>query len=107
MNEPITRSPTARSVTSLPTFSTTPVPSCPSTTRPAGSVPLITDRSEWHTPLAVMRTITSPGPGSIGVTSSTDSGWFCSRHSAAFMVFPLVVRSGSRGACVLRSNLPR
>ena len=35
---------------------------------PAGIVPLITERSEWHTPLAVIRTITSPGPGSSGVT---------------------------------------
>ena len=50
-----------------------------------GNVPLITERSEWHTPLAVIRTITSVGPGSSGVTSSTDSGWSCSRQMAAFM----------------------
>src|SRR6476619_4384057 len=79
MNEPITRSPTASRLTSAPTFSTTPVPSWPRTTLPAGSVPLMTERSEWHTPLAVMRTITSSGPGSSGVTPSTDSGWPWSR----------------------------
>ena len=85
MNEPITRSPTCTRLTSAPTFSTTPVPSWPRTILPAGSVPLITERSEWHTPLAVTRTITSDGPGSSGVTSSTDSGWSCSRQMAAFM----------------------
>ena len=35
-----------------------------------------------------------PGPGSIGVTSSTESGWSCSRHRAAFMVFPLASGCG-------------
>ncbi len=29
-----------------------------------GRSPVITDRSEWHTPAAAMRTTTSPGPGS-------------------------------------------
>src|SRR5438093_548398 len=103
MNEPITRSPTASRVTSAPTFSTTPVPSWPRTTLPAGNVPLITDRSEWHTPLAVIRTITSSGPGSRGVTSSTASGWSCSRHIAAFMGFPPACGAAERRKC----NLPR
>src|SRR5262249_32099705 len=48
-----------------------------------GSAPLMTWRSEWHTPLAVMCTIASRGPGSAGATSSTDIGPFCSVKIAA------------------------
>src|SRR3954454_17144605 len=48
-------------------------------------VPSITDRSEWHTPLAVTRTTTSRGPGGRGVSSSTTSGWWRSRNTAARM----------------------
>ncbi len=85
MNEPMTRSPTWTRVTSVPTDSTMPVPSWPRISGRAGIVPLITERSEWHTPLAVMRTITSPGPGSIGVTSSIERGWSRSMKTAARM----------------------
>ncbi len=51
--------------TSLPTASTTPAPSWPSTEGAfQGMVPLMTDRSLWHTPAAPMATRTSFGPGS-------------------------------------------
>ena len=45
--------------------STTPAPSWPSTDGAGnGMVPSMTDRSEWHTPAATIRTLTSLGPGS-------------------------------------------
>lgn len=73
-NDAITWSPTLTRVTSDPTHSMTPVPSWP---RMHGGgiamVPFAAERSEWHTPLAPIRTTTSLGPGSTGVTSSTDS----------------------------------
>ena len=50
--------------TSEPTDSTTPAPSWPRTTGGGkGMVPSMTERSEWHTPAAPMRTATSLGPG--------------------------------------------
>src|SRR4051812_9797666 len=67
-----TWSPTFTLVTESPTASMTPAPSCPSTTGVGkGMVPLITDRSLWHSPAASMRTATSPGPGSRTDRSST------------------------------------
>ena len=59
-----TWSPTLTERTSEPTASTTPAPSWPSTDGAFhGMVPLITDRSLWHTPAAPMATRTSVGPG--------------------------------------------
>ena len=50
--------------TSVPTSSTTPAPSCPSTAGAGqGMVPSITLMSLWQTPAAAMRTSTSVGPG--------------------------------------------
>ena len=46
---------------------TSPAPSCPSTAgTTVGIVPFMPDRSEWHTPVAAMRTRTWPGPGPVG-----------------------------------------
>ena len=67
-----TWSPAFTVVTDAPTASTTPAPSWPSTTGVGnGIVPLITDRSLWHSPAASIRTATSPGPGSRTDRSST------------------------------------
>ena len=71
-----TWSPTFTDVTSEPTDSTTPAPSWPRTDGAFhGMVPLITDRSLWHTPAAPMATRTSLGPGrrtsSASVTSAS------------------------------------
>ncbi len=64
--------PGATWVTPAPTASTTPAPSCPSTTGTGnGMVPSTTDRSLWHNPAAEMATSTSPGPGSRTSRSST------------------------------------
>ena len=60
--------------TSLPTASTTPAPSWPSTDGAFhGMVPLMTDRSLWQTPAAPMATRTSVGPGSPMVSWSVTS----------------------------------
>ena len=48
-----------------------------------GMVPFCTDRSEWHTPLAAMRTLTSCGPTGSRVISSTTKGAPTSRSTAA------------------------
>src|SRR3954452_10655717 len=67
-----TWSPSLTVVTEGPTASTTPAPSCPSTTGVGnGMVPVMTDRSLWQSPAASMRTATSPGPGSRTERSST------------------------------------
>ncbi len=59
-----TWSPGCTERTASPTASTTPAPSWPSTAGAGnGIVPSITDRSEWHTPAASIRTWTSFGPG--------------------------------------------
>ena len=72
-----TWSPGLTEVTEDPTASTTPAPSCPITSGAGkGMVPSMTERSEWHTPAACMRTWTSLGPGartsSSSVTSTAD-----------------------------------
>ena len=60
--------------TASPTASTMPAPSWPSTAGAGnGIVPSITDRSEWHTPAACMRTCTSLGPGPRTSSSSVTS----------------------------------
>ena len=47
-------------------------------------VPLVADRSEWHTPQAAIFTITSPRRGASSVISSTTTGLFSSRQTTAF-----------------------
>ena len=60
--------------TAEPTDSTTPAPSWPSTAGAGnGMVPSMTERSEWHTPAACMRTCTSLGPGRRTSSSSVTS----------------------------------
>jgi hypothetical protein len=77
-----TWSPAATCVTPAPTSSTTPAPSCPSTTGAGkGIVPSITDRSLWHSPAADTATSTSPGPGSRTSRSSTTSARFPSNST--------------------------
>ena len=84
--ESTTRSPCFRSVTSLPTSSTTPAPSCPRTTGSSvGWIPWATWRSEWQTPLAAIRTSTSPAFGGSSSSSSTTSGSPNARRTAALM----------------------
>ena len=72
-----TWSPGSTDRTASPIASTTPAPSWPSTAGAGkGMVPSITERSEWHTPAACMRTFTSVGPGArtsrASVTSTPD-----------------------------------
>ena len=58
--------------------STTPAPSWPRTAGGFnGMVPLMTDRSEWHTPAAAILTRTSraPGSGDASSSSSVYSAW--------------------------------
>lgn len=70
--ESATWSPGPTWVTPTPTASTTPAPSCPSTTGTGkGIVPSTTDRSLWQSPAAEIATCTSPGPGSRISRSST------------------------------------
>ncbi len=79
-----TWSPTATRVTAGPTSTTTPEPSWPSTVgNMKGMVPFWTERSEWHTPLAAIRTRTSRGPTGSSVISSTSKGAPTSRSTAA------------------------
>src|SRR2546430_2222636 len=88
-NVETTRSPVFTWLTSDPTQSTVPAPSWPRIVGGgSGNVPLVTDRSEWHTPLAPISTTTSPGPGSRAVISSTIRGWSCSTYTAALMESP-------------------
>ncbi|KAG1165183.1 hypothetical protein G6F35_018930 [Rhizopus arrhizus] len=59
-----TWAPGFRSVTPGPVSTTSPEDSWPSTMgTPRGRSPLITDRSEWHSPAALIFTSTSPVPG--------------------------------------------
>jgi hypothetical protein len=72
--ETTTWSPGFTRVTSAPTSSTTPAPSWPSTAGAGhGMVPSTTLRSLWHTPAAVMRTMTSRAPGARTSRSLTTS----------------------------------
>ena len=58
-----------------PSASTRPLASWPSSIGTGRArLPSTTDRSEWHTPAASMRTSTSPGPGSSRSSSPTVSG---------------------------------
>src|SRR5690349_13783985 len=84
MKEKMTWSPLAKSLTPSPTSSTTPAPSWPSTSGSgSGIVPVIAERSEWQTPHAARRTVSSPRLGGSTLISSTVIGWLCVRQIAA------------------------
>ena len=78
---------------------------------PAGSVPLITrEVGVAHAAGGDADDHVSRDRGRCGVTSSTESGWSCSRHRAAFMVFPLASGCGvcrSYRAPTARATFPR
>src|SRR5262249_49801557 len=81
----MTGSPGARSWTPGPTSSTTPDPSSPSTmgTGTPVQLPSAAWRQLWQTPLATIRTRTSPSRGGASSRSSTDSGLPCSKSTEA------------------------
>jgi hypothetical protein len=86
MNTMTTWSPGTRSGTSSPTSSTTPADSWPSAIGIGrGRSPLMTDRSEWHSPAAAIRTSTSPRPGPSSSTVATRSGLLAAYGAAAPM----------------------
>src|SRR5919197_522506 len=88
----MTWSPGVRPETPGPTSSTTPAPSWPRMTgRGASWIPSTTCRSEWQTPLAAIRTATSPGPGGSTSTFSTRSGSPISNRIAAPTGLPYLV----------------
>jgi peptide/nickel transport system permease protein len=78
---------TASVSTPGPSSSTTPEPSSPSTmgTGTPCQLPSKACRQLWHTPLAAMRTRTSPARGGSRSTSSTTSGFLCSSITEAFI----------------------
>src|ERR1051325_6450514 len=84
MKEETTWSPLEREETSFPTSMTSPAASWPRT-RGSGiaSVPLVADRSEWHTPQAASFTVTSRALGGSTLISSTTTGLLSSRQTAA------------------------
>src|SRR5947209_1813854 len=103
-NEKATWSPSCRPRTSFPTASTTPAPSCPSTTgqRPSPSNPSARFTSEWQTPAAATRTSTSSARGGSSSTFSTATGWPRSRSTtASIVIVPFPVSTGAlvRRAC--------
>ncbi len=83
----MTWSPGWSRVTPGPTRSTTPAPSSPSTigTGISPQEPSAACRQLWQTPLAAMRTATSPARGSSSSTSSTVSGSRTRRSTIAFI----------------------
>ena len=83
-----TWSPGRTEVTSAPTASTIPAPSCPNTNgRSSGKRPLpsTTCRSLWQTPVAIVRTSTSRPHGLSMSTVSTVSGSCTLRNTAALI----------------------
>src|SRR5574341_1046066 len=84
MNENTTWSPLANPATPSPISSTTPAPSCPSTSGSGSAiVPVTAERSEWHTPQAPSFTVTSPRLGGSTAISSTTTGALWVRHRTA------------------------
>ena len=81
----ITWSPTASEVTPSPTASTMPPPSWPRMDgkMPSGSSPESVKASVWHTPVATMRTSTSPFFGGSTSTSTICRGWLGPKATAA------------------------
>src|ERR1700757_235626 len=103
----ITWSPGLTEVTPGPTSSTTPPPSWPRMTgnMPSGSAPDSVNASVWQTPVATIRTSTSPAFGPSRSTCSMLSGLPAS-HATAARVFialelPLAVGCLSRARCAL------
>src|SRR5205807_8886590 len=87
----MTLSPALTRVTPGPTASTVPAPSWPRTIGVRkGIFPSMTDRSEWQTPVAPIRTSTSPSRGPSMATSVTSSGVLSSLRIAARIVSPLL-----------------
>ena len=69
-----------------PTSSTIPAASCPNAIGIGrGRFPLITDRSEWHKPAALIRTSTSPGPGGSSSNVSNVNGCEAAYGDAALI----------------------
>src|SRR5436305_4527004 len=101
-NSVTTWSPGATSVTSSPTASTTPAPSCPSTAGayPDGSAPEAVYMSVWHTPQACSRTSTSRAFGASSSTSWTTSGAPNSSRTAARICIALLSLERSSAAIV-------
>src|ERR1700737_2508768 len=87
----ITRSPALTLVTPAPISCTMPPPSWPSITgnSPSGSAPDSVNASVWHTPVATMRTRTSPALGPARSTSSMLSGLSASQATAALVFIDL------------------
>ena len=84
-NDDSTWSPSASSVTPGPTATTTPAPSWPRISGGAKAmVPLVADRSLWHTPQAASLIITSPACGGATSICSTTTGWFNARQMTAW-----------------------
>src|SRR5260370_24673562 len=83
----MTWSPALSSRTPAPTLSTVPAPSSPSTmgTGTPFQLPSAAWRQLWQTPLAAIRTSTSPSRGPSRSSSSTRSGAPCSKRTEAFM----------------------
>jgi len=103
MNEQTTWSPGLTRVTSGPTASITPAPSCPPTIgrRPVES-PVRRCSSEWHIPEAMNLTRTSPDRGSSSSSSVTSHGLPGSLMIAALVRMPSVLLPGQ----VLDNGLP-
>src|SRR6476659_8133994 len=92
MKEETTWSPGLSEVTPSPTSMTSPAASCPSTSGGgSGIVPLVAERSEWHTPHAAIVTSASPRRGASTLISSTTTGLFSSRHRTALALCPIRV----------------
>jgi hypothetical protein len=105
MKEQTTWSPTLTRVTSGPTASITPAPSCPPTigSRPVLS-PVCRCSSEWHIPDALKAILTSPCRGSSSSSSVTSHGLPGSLMTAALVRMILCYTSGL--AATSRSTHP-
>lgn len=105
MNESTTWSPTSKSVTSSPSCSTTPAPSCPPRIgKPAIGMPPVTRWwSELHIPAASIRILISCAFGSPSSSSSICHGVLDFRSSAALVL----IASSITLACVCASSAAR
>src|SRR5450755_2673398 len=90
----ITWSPGLTLVTPAPTSSTMPPPPCPTIpgNKPSGSAPDRVNASVWQTPVATMRTKTSPAFGPARSTSSMLRGLPASQATAAFVFIGMKLR---------------
>src|SRR5258707_115890 len=95
MKDDTTWSPTASAVTPSPISTTSPAASWPSTSGGGmGIVPLVADRSEWHTPQAPSLTVASPRRGGSTLISSTTTGLPSSRQITAFALYAMLFDFG-------------